>query len=233
MTARVAVVTGGTGALGLAVVRRFVTGGLRVWVPWVSEAEAEGLRTALGPQADQVTTRRVDLTRESDVSGLFTEVGTAGRLDVLANIAGGFLSAPVESTDAKAWHHMMDLNATTAFLCSRHAVPLMRRGGFGRIINVASGPAVNHGAANMSAYAASKAALLNLTESLAKELAGSGVTVNALVPSVIDTPANRRAMPRADTSTWLSPDDIAAVVEFLSSEAAGIVTGSAVMLSLG
>lgn len=232
---RVGVVTGGTGALGLAVVRRLLqTDGMRLWVPWLSDAEARRLESVLGRDAKRVALRRTDLTVEADVAGLFGEIGTEdGRLDFLANIAGGFAAAPLEETDGAAWTRMMTLNATTAFLCTRHAVPIMKRHGRGRVVNVASGPAINHGAANMSAYAASKAAVLNLTESLAKELGGAGITVNAIVPTVIDTPANRKAMPAADTSTWLGPDEIAAVVEFLVSDAAQIVTGTAISLSKG
>jgi NAD(P)-dependent dehydrogenase (short-subunit alcohol dehydrogenase family) len=172
--------------------------------------------------------------QDNEVGRLIHDIEAAdSRLDVLANIAGGFYSGPVDATDAASWHRMIDLNATTAFLCCRHAVPLMKRRSRGRIVNVASGPAVNHGAANLSAYAAAKAAVLNLTESLAKELVAHGITVNALVPTVIDTEANRRATPTADTTTWLAPDDIAAVIEFLASAAAQIVTGSAVCLSKG
>ena len=233
--ARVGVVTGGTGALGLAVVRRLLQSeGVRLWVPWLSDAEAQQLERVLGADAKRVALRRTDLTLEADVARLFAEVGKEeGRLDFLANIAGGFAAASLEETDGAAWARMITLNATTAFLCTRHAVPLMKRHGRGRVVNVASGPAINHGAANMSAYAASKAAVLNLTESLAKELVGAGITVNAIVPTVIDTPANRKATPTADTSTWLGPDEIAAVVAFLVSEVAQIVTGTAVSLSKG
>ena len=231
---RVAVVTGGTGALGQAVVRRLLAADMDVWVPWVTEAEAKALEQRLGAAARRLTLRQTDLTSEAGVARLFADIeAKAGGLDVLANIAGGFAFSPLEATDGNTWAKMMNLNATTAFLCCRFAVPLMKRRKRGRIVNVASGPAVNHGAANMSAYAASKAAVLSLTESLAKELVSDSITVNALVPTVIDTAANRKAMPKADTSTWLSPDDIAGVVGFLADDSAQIVTGTAVMLSRG
>jgi NAD(P)-dependent dehydrogenase (short-subunit alcohol dehydrogenase family) len=229
---RVAIVTGGTGALGRAVVRHFLDAGYRVWLPWLSQAEFESLERDSGK--GQVKGRRVSLSDEPAVKGFFSEVDSVdGRIDVLANIAGGFAAAPIEETDVVAWHHMIDLNATTAFLCCRYAAPIMKRQRAGRVINVASGPAVNRGAAGMAAYAASKAAVLNLTESLAKEFGPHGITANALVPTVIDTPANRNAMPNADTSTWLRPEEIAAVVGLLAGDAAGVVTGTAVMLSKG
>jgi NAD(P)-dependent dehydrogenase (short-subunit alcohol dehydrogenase family) len=151
----------------------------------------------------------------------------------LVNLVGGFAMAPVEGTERAAWERMLQLNATSAFLCIRAAVPAMKAARAGRIVNVSSAPALNRGAEKMSAYSAAKAAVLNLTESLAKELAPWAITVNAIVPSVIDTPANRQASPGADRATWLQPAEVAEVIGFLASEAAGIVTGTAVNLSRG
>jgi NAD(P)-dependent dehydrogenase (short-subunit alcohol dehydrogenase family) len=128
---------------------------------------------------------------------------------------------------------MIALNATSTFLLAREAVQLMKPNRSGRIITVAAVPAVARGGANMSAYAAAKAAVLNLTQTLAAELVREGITVNAIVPTTIDTPANRAAMPDVDASTWLSPAAMADVIVWLAGDAAGIVTGSAVMLSRG
>jgi NAD(P)-dependent dehydrogenase (short-subunit alcohol dehydrogenase family) len=128
---------------------------------------------------------------------------------------------------------MMAMNATSAFLCCKYAAPFLKASGSGRIVNVAAQPALGRGASNMSAYSASKTAVLNLTYSLSQELVRDGITVNAIVPSTIDTPANRASMPDADRSTWLAPEAIAGVIAFLASDAAGIVTGTAVNLSLG
>jgi len=155
------------------------------------------------------------------------------RLGILVNLVGGFAYASLDDTDPATWQKMLAMNATSAFLCCKYAVPHMRAGGFGRIVNVAAAPALGRGAASMSAYSASKSAVLNLTYSLSQELVRDGITVNAIVPSTIDTPANRAAMPQADRSTWLAPADLAGVITFLASEAAGIVTGTAVNLSLG
>jgi NAD(P)-dependent dehydrogenase (short-subunit alcohol dehydrogenase family) len=229
---RVALVTGGTGALGRAVVARLVADAMEVHASWVHEAEADELKAALGRDTERVHLHRADVTEPTSVEQLFADVvsGT-DRLDILANVVGGFALAPLEETDPAVWQRMLALNATSAFLCCRAAAPLMRRRQWGRIVNVASAPALERGAASMSAYAASKAAVLNLTYSLAKELGPSGITVNAVVPSIIDTPANRNAMPQADTSTWLRPPEIAEVVAFLVSERAAVVTGTAVNLA--
>ena len=233
MKDRNVLVTGGTGALGTAVVQAFVHAGARVTVSWVVEAERDALREELGAAAKRVKLERADVTDPDAVAALcVTATEPSGRLDVLAQLVGGFAFAPVTETDPKTWHKMIALNATSTFLCAREAVKCMRPHG-GRIVTVAAVPAVARGAANMSAYAAAKAAVLNLTQSLSKEVVGDGITVNAIVPSTIDTPANRAAMPDADTATWLAPAAIAEVVLWLAGEAAGIVTGSAVMLSRG
>jgi NAD(P)-dependent dehydrogenase (short-subunit alcohol dehydrogenase family) len=231
---RVALVTGGTGALGRAVVARLAARGGSVHVSWVTEAEATGLKAALGQNAGRVHLHRADVTDPASVDQLIAAItASSSRLDILTNIVGGFAFASLEETDPALWQRMLALNATSAFLCCRAAAPLMRRHQWGRIVNVAAVPALDRGAVGMSAYSASKAAVLNLTYSLAKELAPHHITANAVVPSIIDTPANRKAMPEADPSTWLKPDDIAEIVAFLVSEPAGIVTGTAVNLSAG
>lgn len=217
----VALVTGGTGALGRAVVRRLLAEGADVHVTWHSRGELDDFRNYLGEDAEQVVLHEADVTDPDSVAALFGELN---RLDALANVVGGFAMGSLEDTTPKAWHHMMNLNATSAFLCASAR---------GRIVNVASGPALARGAANMSAYAAAKAAVLNLTYSLSKELGKDRITVNAIVPSVIDTPANREAMPDADRSSWLAPEEIAEVIAFLVSDAAEIVTGTAVNLQKG
>jgi NAD(P)-dependent dehydrogenase (short-subunit alcohol dehydrogenase family) len=233
MENRAVLVTGGTGALGTAVVQAFVHAGARVTVSWVVEAERDALREELGAAAKRVKLERADVTDPDAVAALcVTATEPTGRLDVLAQLVGGFAFAPITETEPKTWHKMIALNATSTFLCAREAVKCMRPHG-GRIVTVAAVPAVARGAANMSAYAAAKAAVLNLTQSLSKEVVGDGITVNAIVPSTIDTPANRAAMPDADTATWLAPAAIAEVVLWLAGEAAGIVTGTAVMLSKG
>ncbi len=234
LAGRVALVTGGTGALGRAIVHRLLAGGARVHVTWRREAEAADLRAFLGAAAAQLVLHEADVSSAADVTAVFHSMkADPGRLDILACLAGGFTAAPLEATDPMAWDKMVATNATSTFLCCRAAVPLLRAGGRGRIVNVAARPALELGAPNMSAYAASKAAVLSLTYSLAKELVRDRITVNAIVPSIIDTAANRAAMPRADTSAWLNPEEIAEVVAFLAGEGAAVVTGTAVNLSRG
>lgn len=228
---RVAIVTGGTGSLGRAVVRRLLAAGAKVHVTWRTEEEVGRLRQYLGREAEKIGLHEVDLTREKEVRAAFDGVlGDDGRLDVLCNIAGGFAGGHITEIDATQWERMLAVNATTAFLSCRAAARHMRERRYGRIVNVGAAPALGRGAAGMSAYSAAKAAVLNLTLSLAAELGPEGITVNAIVPTTIDTAQNREAMPDADTSTWLDPDEIAEVVGFLVSDAAGIVTGSAVNL---
>lgn len=230
---RVAVVTGGTGALGHAVVSALLAEGLTVHVPWVAEAEAERARSAFA-DAERLLLARSDMTEPASVERYFEEVlAQSGRLDALMNLAGGFTMAPLGKTEPSAWDHMMKLNATSAFLCCRAAVPLMKRGGGGRIVNVAALPAVDRGSAGMAAYAASKAALLNLTYSLSKELREDRITVNAVAPEILDTAANRKAMPDADYGKWVKTEDAARVIAFLGSEGARAVTGSVLTLAVG
>jgi NAD(P)-dependent dehydrogenase (short-subunit alcohol dehydrogenase family) len=231
---RTILITGGTGALGRAVVQRFLQAGETVHVPWIAEGEVKELEALLGKTFTKVQLHRRNVTAEKEVGELFDTIVTAGgNIDVLVNLVGGFAYAPIEKTDSATWDRMLQLNVAGTFLCSRAAVPSMKQRRWGRIVNVSSGPALNHGAANMSAYAAAKAAVLNFSESLAKELVGFNITVNALVPSVIDTAANRASDPKADTSKWLKPSEIAEVIAFLASESAAVVTGSAVNLTRG
>jgi NAD(P)-dependent dehydrogenase (short-subunit alcohol dehydrogenase family) len=233
-TKRVAVATGGTGALGQWVVRALLEQGFSVHVPWIVAAEAEALAMRVGELSSELFLTEADVGSADGVTRYFGGVGAqAGRLDALCNLVGGFRTAPLGDTDAKLWEHMLRLNATTAFLCSRGALPLMKESGGGRIVNVAALPAVERGAAGMSAYAASKAALLNLTYSLARELRKEAITVNAIAPEILDTPENRRSMPDADTSRWVHPSEAARVISFLVGPDAASVTGSVLVLARG
>lgn len=235
---RIVVVTGGTGGLGRWIVRRFSADGNAVHVPVRDGSRGlapwRALPEGAGDGEEDVTLHRCDVTEPAEVEDFFRWVfREEGRLDILVNGVGGFTMAPVTGTEPEDWRRMMEVNATSAFHCSRSAAGFMKEAGWGRIVNVASMPALERGAPGMAAYGAAKSALVHFTYSLAEELVEDGVTVNAVVPTVIDTPANRTAMPDASRERWLHPREIADVVAFLAGDAAEIVTGAAIPLSRG
>jgi NAD(P)-dependent dehydrogenase (short-subunit alcohol dehydrogenase family) len=151
-----------------------------------------------------------------------------GHIDILANIAGGFtMGTPVHETPVETWDFMLNLNARTAFLTSRSVVPFMLAQGHGKIVNVAARAALE-GKAKMAPYVISKSAVIRLTESMAAELKEAGINVNCVLPGTLDTPQNRRDMPKADHSRWVPPVALADVILFLASDAARAVHGAAV-----
>lgn len=230
MSERVAVVTGGTGALGSDVVASLLAEGWAVWVPWVTEGEASRLRDRVG-QDPGLRTAAADLTDPESVAALFARVEEEhARVDLLCNLVGGFAAADVVDTDPATWNRMWGLNATAPYLAIRAALPLLRRGGSGRIVNVAAAAALGGAVAGMSAYLAAKSAVVSLTKNLAKELEGDGITVNAVAPTIIDTPANRAATPDADRSGWLAPTEVAGVIRFLAGPDAAVVSGNVLTL---
>lgn len=211
---RVAVVTGATGALGRVVARALLADGWTVHAPSRERTHATALTEALGGGA-ALHLVQADVARTADVDRLFAEVDErSGRLDALLNLAGGFAMGRIENTDPAVWDEMIATNATSAFLCCRAAVPRLQRAGGGRIVNVASAAALAP-RAGISAYVASKAAVVALTRALAAELAADRITVNAIAPTTIDTPAARAAMPKADHAGWVTPEAIAEAIRGL------------------
>lgn len=229
MPGRVAIVAGGTGALGQSICLAFLTAGDSVCVPFAVPEEMNVLRARLEPaEISRLDAAPCDVTDEAAVNHFVAGiVERHGRLDVLVNAVGGFAGGDLASTTVEEWNRMLTLNLNTAMLGCRAVLPAMTRAGRGRIVNIAS-RAVVPPAGGFIAYTVSKAAVITLTQALAQEVRPHGITVNAVLPSTMDTPANRRAMPDADRSSWVTPESVALVVAFLASDAAESVSGAAV-----
>lgn len=225
---QVAVVTGGTGGLGGAIVATLLVAGASVIVPHRHPAELEALRARLGlTPAAALSGALLELSDEAAVQTFYAQVvADHGGLDLVVNTAGGFAGGqPVHAGGWAIWEGQLTVNLKTTVLSCAAATPhLIARGG-GRIVNIASRTATQAGA-NVAAYAASKRAVLQLTEALAAELREHAITVNAILPSVIDTPGNRATMPNADPSRWVTPEAIARVVLFLVGPDAEAISGA-------
>jgi NAD(P)-dependent dehydrogenase (short-subunit alcohol dehydrogenase family) len=227
MRNQVVLVTGGTGALGTAVTLAALEAGATA-VATYRDARDQDALTARAPAADRgrLHVVQADVTDAESVRRLFDEVAAHHRrLDALVNTVGGFAGGTLLATDERAWDGMLTLNLKSAYLCCRAALPAMLEAGRGRIVNVGSRSVVPP-TGGFIAYTVSKAAVLALTQALAHEVRGRGVTVNAVLPSTMDTEANRRAMPDADRSGWVTPDSVARAILFLMSDAAADVTGT-------
>jgi NAD(P)-dependent dehydrogenase (short-subunit alcohol dehydrogenase family) len=225
MQDKVVVVTGGFGTLGRAVVRAFELAGGRVAAVGRSTVPpADAVRAGEG----YLPLGEVDLTRFDHADrAMQSVISRFGRLDVLVNIAGGFRWQTLMDGDLAGWDQMYAINLKTAVVASKAALPAILKSDAGRVINIGAGAAAKAGA-GMGAYTASKAGVQRLTESLSEELKDKGVTVNAVLPGIIDTPQNRSDMPDADRSKWVPPEAIADVIVFLASRAARAITGAAV-----
>jgi NAD(P)-dependent dehydrogenase (short-subunit alcohol dehydrogenase family) len=225
---RVALVTGGTGALGQAVTMRLLADGLRVCAPYIVEPERDALLGRAGAARDRLEVIHADVTGETALASLVDDLHARhGRLDVLVMLVGGFAGGALVETDHATWDRMLALNLTTAFTTARAVVPRMVRARHGRIVTIGS-RAVVPPAAGFIAYTVSKAGVIAFSQALAQELRGTGVTVNCVLPSTMDTPANRAAMPDSDRSGWVPVESVAEAIAFLASDGAGHVTGSLV-----
>lgn len=226
---KVALVAGGTGGLGRAVSLAFLEEGARVVVTYRRQEEFDRLASEAGAAGSRLEGLPADVTDESAAGGLVEGVfARHGRLDALVNTVGGYAGGTkLWELETKVFDQMLNLNLRSGYALARAAVRVMLHQGRGAIVNVASQAAVAPGA-GAAAYAASKAAAVALMESLAADLQGTGVRVNSILPSIIDTETNRRMMPKADFSKWPKPRDIARVILFLCGDDAGVIHGAAI-----
>jgi len=222
---KVVLVAGGTGGLGRAVSLAFVEEGAKVIVTYWVQSEFDALKS----EGASIEGHRVDVTDETAVRQLIDKVlAEHGRLDALVNTVGGYAGGvKLWELETKVFDQMLALNLRSGYALSRAAIPPMLKQRHGAIVNIAAKAAFDHGA-GAAAYAASKAAALALMDSLAAEVKGTGVRVNSILPSIIDTEPNRKAMPTADFAKWPKPQDIARVILFLCSDDAKVVHGAAV-----
>ena len=225
---RVALVAGGTGGLGRAVTEAFLGAGYTVAVTYHTPEKWTALQKDVGPDA-RLEGFRVDVTDEAAVKGLIeTLFSKHGRLDALVNAVGAYAGGiKLWEMEASVLEKMLSQNLRSGYALAHGAVPAMLKQGSGAIVNIAAKAALDH-AAGASAYAASKAAALAMMDSLAGDLKGTGVRVNSVLPSIIDTETNRNAMPTANFGKWPEPGDIARVILFLCSDEAKVVHGAAV-----
>jgi NAD(P)-dependent dehydrogenase (short-subunit alcohol dehydrogenase family) len=223
MQGKIIIVTGATGALGQVVAK--VARGRGARVACIDHATSQSPTTP-----DRLELGGVDLTDATEAKkAIDTAAAHFGRLDALINIAGGFAFEAIAEGDPKTWQRMYALNVLTALNASQSAIPHLVASGAGRIVNIGAIGALQAGA-GMGAYAASKAGVHRLTEALASELKGQ-ITVNAVLPSTIDTPANRASMPNADFKKWVTGEELAEAILFLVSDAASAVTGALLPVS--
>ncbi|MCX4245671.1 3-oxoacyl-ACP reductase FabG [Paraliomyxa miuraensis] len=221
MKDRHVLVTGGSGGLGTAVTALMLAKGAQVTVPVVDDRQVAHLRHDLGADADRVATPRADLRDEAEVQRV---IDAMPRVDAALCLVGGFAMGPTDAFAVEDLRAQLELNVVTTFLVIKHALRRMKETGYGRIVTVGSRAAVEP-PGGLAAYAAAKAAVVALTKSVAEETRQLDITANCVLPSVIDTPANRAAMGDADASQWVTPRRLAESIAFLASEAAGELRG--------
>ena len=224
---KIVLVTGGTGALGTSITKAFLESNATVISSYLNEREKTGRTQTDNKSTVQLV--KANVTNEEEVEKLVLGVlEKYQRIDILVNVVGAFLGGKtVVELEEKEWDLMMTVNLKSAFLISKHVTRQMISSRYGKIIHVSSRIGL-HSEGYDSAYSASKSGLIRLVESLAEETKGSNINVNCIMPSIIDTQANRKAMPNADFNKWVKPENLANVILFLCSEEANIITGAAI-----
>lgn len=221
------VITGGTGGLGTALVRRLIDGDWRLAVTYLMPEEAQAFEEEFEVDEEKLMLTRVDCTNPEAVNAYVKDVAERwGEIHALCALVGGWAGGrDIEETDDVRFERMIDLNLRSAFFAVRACLPHLKEAGWGRIVLVGSRGAVDFFGAQ-GAFNIAKAGVAALGRSVATELEGTDVTANVLMPSVIDTPATRRSLPYADYVDWPTPDEIAAVAEFLLQDESGVMNGA-------
>lgn len=222
---KVVFIAGGTGALGRMLVKKFIDSGAVTLSSFLNEKEAEKLKME-NPKVELI---KLDMLLEEQLLKTIPQlVRRFGTIDILVNVVGGYLGGKsVIDLAETEWDAMMNLNLKSAFLISKHVIPVMKSGNGGNIIHISSRTGQKSEGGD-SAYAASKAGLIRFVESAAQEFKDSNININCVLPTVIDTEANRKAMPHADFSKWLSTEDLANTILFLCSSGGRVINGSAI-----
>ncbi|MYF98106.1 SDR family oxidoreductase [Candidatus Poribacteria bacterium] len=222
-------ITGGTGFLGSAVTKAFLAQGDTVAVTYLFDNEVERFKQYNPDLSEKVTFIYANVTEESDVQKTVQDyISQFGHLDILVNIVGGFVGGiPAAELDEDRWDFMMNLNLKSVFLCCKTVLPHMTERGYGKIVNISARAGLK-GEAGLSVYCVSKGGVRTLTEALAAEVMDSGINVNCIMPSIMDTPMNREAMPDEDHSRWVKTEDVAKVICFLTSDDSTIINGAAI-----
>jgi NAD(P)-dependent dehydrogenase (short-subunit alcohol dehydrogenase family) len=225
----VVLLAGGTGGLGRTVSLAFLEEGAQVTITYRKQEEFDALKNAAGANGTRLEGHNVDVTDEAAVRQFLEKIlAKYNRLDAMVNTVGRYAGGvKFWEMETKVFDQMLALNLRSGYALARAAVRVMLKQGRGAIVNVAAKAAVDHGA-GAAAYAASKAAAVAMMDSLAADLKGSGVRVNTVLPSIIDTEVNRKAMPKADFSKWPKPEDIARVILFLCSDEARVIHGASI-----
>lgn len=223
---KVAMITGGTGGLGKSVMLEFLEQGASVICPYVNETDLKVMSDTMDNYPNDLVLVKGNTTKEKPIKKIVASlVKRFDKIDILINIVGSFKAGELIETSIDDLDKMYDLNLKSTYVSCKAVVPYMIKQKQGKIINVGAKPGIT-GSSGFSAYAASKAGVLNLTESLSDELLKNNINVNAVVPGTIDTPANRKAMPKAKFSNWVKPEEIAKIMVFLSSDDAEPISGA-------
>ena len=223
---KIVLVTGGTGALGRAITRSFIECNAQVISSYITDSNIELSKRQTEPQLQLI---KADTSKEEQVEKLVSDILTKyGHIHITVNVVGGYLGdKTVTELEEQEWDKMMTINLKTAFLISKHVIPHMISAKYGKMVHIPSKTGLKSNGYD-SAYAASKSGLIRLVESLSEETKESNINVNCIMPSIINTEANRKAVPTANFGKWAKPEDLANIVLFLCSEEANVITGAAI-----